>query len=35
MLRQVENIENVDLNFRAIMSAGETLGAEIYQWARE
>ena len=33
MLRQVENIESFDLNFRAIMSAGETLGAEIYQWA--
>ena len=35
MLRQVENIESFDLNFRAIMSAGETLGAEIYQWAQE
>ncbi len=34
MLRQVENIDRFDFNFRAIMSAGETLGAEIYQWAR-
>jgi len=35
MLRQVENIERFNFNFRAIMSAGETLGAEIYQWAQE
>ena len=35
MLRQVENIERYNINFRAIMSAGETLGGEIYQWARE
>lgn len=35
MLRQVENIEQFNFSFRAIMSAGETLGAEIYQWARE
>ena len=33
MLRQVENIDQFSFNFRAIMSAGETLGAEIYQWA--
>ena len=35
MLRQVENIESFNFNFRAIMSAGETLGAEIYQWSQE
>lgn len=35
MLRQVENIERFDFNFRAIMSAGETLGVEIYQWAQD
>ena len=35
MLRQVENIDQFSFQFRAIMSAGETLGAEIYQWARE
>lgn len=35
MLRQVENIERFDFRFRAIMSAGETLGAEIYQWAKD
>jgi len=35
MLRQVENIERYNINFRAIMSAGETLGGEIFQWARE
>ena len=35
LMRQVERIERFEFNFRAIMSAGETLGAEIYQWARE
>lgn len=35
MLRQVDNIERFNFNLRAIMSAGETLGAEIYQWAQE
>ena len=35
MLRQVDNIERFTFNFRAIMSAGETLGAEIYQWSQE
>jgi len=35
MLRQMENIEQFNFHFRAIMSAGETLGAEIFQWARE
>ena len=35
MLRQVPNIERFDFQFRAIMSAGETLGAEIYQWVQE
>ena len=35
MLRQVENIDSFNFNFRAIMSAGETLGAEIYQWSQE
>jgi len=35
ILRQVENIERFNFSFRSIMSAGETLGAEIYQWAQE
>ena len=35
MLRQVENIEQFEFHFRSIMSAGETLGAEVYQWAQE
>ncbi len=35
MLRQVENIDRFKFNFRAVMSAGETLGAEIYHWAAE
>lgn len=35
MLRQVSNIDDFNFQFRAIMTAGETLGAEIFQWARE
>jgi acetyl-CoA synthetase len=35
MLRQVPNIERFDFAFRSIMSAGETLGAEIYHWSEE
>ncbi len=35
MLRQVSNIDRFNFHFRAIMSAGETLGAEIFQWSSE
>lgn len=35
MLRQINNLERFNFSFRAVMSAGETLGAEIYQWAHE
>jgi len=35
MLRQVDNIDQFNFSFRAMMSAGETLGSEIYLWARE
>jgi len=36
MLRQVDNIgTKYDVNMRSIMSAGETLGAEVWEWARE
>lgn len=35
MLRQVPDISRFDFAFRSIMSAGETLGAEIYHWSGE
>ena len=35
MLRQVDGIDKFNFNFRAIMSAGETLGAEVFNWTRE
>ncbi|MGU9957003.1 MAG: acyl-CoA synthetase [Arenicellales bacterium WSBS_2016_MAG_OTU3] len=36
MLRQVGNIQNkYEVNLRCIMSAGETLGAELYHWGKE
>jgi len=35
MLRQTENLHSYKFAFRAIMSAGETLGAETFHWARE
>ncbi len=33
MLRQSDVIDQFDLHFRSIMSAGETVGAEIYHWS--
>ena len=36
MLRQVENMaQQFNLSMRSIMSAGETLGAELYHWGKE
>ena len=36
MLRQVENMRNrFDIRFRSIMSAGESLGSELYHWGME
>ena len=36
MLRQVENMRNrFDINIRSIMSAGESLGTELYHWGKE
>ena len=36
MLRQVENMQNrFDINMRSIMSAGESLGTELYHWGKE
>lgn len=36
MIRQVSNTrQRFDLRLRAIMSAGEAVGAELYHWARE
>ncbi len=35
MLRQYSGLENHALHFRAIMSAGETVGAELFHWAKE
>ncbi len=36
MLRQVANMRNrFDINMRSIMSAGESLGTELYHWGKE
>ena len=36
MLRQVENMQSrFDINIRSIMSAGESLGTELYHWGKE
>ncbi len=36
MLRQVDNLRSrYDVNLRSVMSAGETLGAEIWEWSRD
>lgn len=36
MLRQVPDIQTrFNINFRSIMSAGETMGAELYHWGQE
>ncbi|MDH3279795.1 MAG: AMP-binding protein, partial [Gammaproteobacteria bacterium] len=35
MLRQVANLNRFELRFRAIMSAGEQMGAEVFQWGKE
>lgn len=36
MLRQVDNLKSrFDVNLRSVMSAGETLGAETWEWSRE
>ncbi len=35
MLRQVGNLDKFDLCFRAIMSAGEQMGAEVFEWGKQ
>ncbi|HSH41161.1 MAG TPA: AMP-binding protein [Arenicellales bacterium] len=35
MIRQVSNLESRKFRWRGIMSAGEALGAEVYEWGRE
>jgi acetyl-CoA synthetase len=35
MLRQYESIDRHTFHFRAMMSAGETVGAEVYHWAEQ
>ena len=35
MLRQVDKLDRFDLRFRAIMSAGESLGAEVFEWGKD
>lgn len=35
MLRRYDGLKNHRIRFRAIMSAGETVGAEVYHWAEE
>ena len=35
LIRQVPDVADYDFKLRAIMSAGEAMGAELYQWGRE
>jgi acetyl-CoA synthetase len=35
MIRQVTDIDRYQFKLRAIMSAGETMGAELYEWGQE
>jgi len=35
MIRQVPGLESRDFRWRGIMSAGESMGAELYEWGRE
>ena len=35
MIRQVADIERYDIRLRGVMSAGEAMGAELYEWGRE
>jgi len=35
MIRQVPNLESRNFRWRGIMSAGEAMGAEVYEWGRE
>jgi len=35
MIRQVPGLESRRLRLRGVMSAGETMGAELYEWGRE
>ena len=35
MIRQIPDIKRYNLNLRAIMSAGESMGAELYAWGQE
>jgi len=35
MIRQVPNLESRSFRWRGIMSAGEAMGAELYEWGRE
>ncbi len=35
MLRQYDGLKKHNIRFRAIMSAGETVGSEVYHWAEE
>lgn len=35
MIRQVPKINQYNIRMRAIMSAGESLGAELYEWGKE
>lgn len=35
MIRQVPNLDQYNINMRGIMSAGEALGVELYEWGKE
>ncbi|HAA35189.1 MAG TPA: AMP-dependent synthetase, partial [Gammaproteobacteria bacterium] len=35
MLRQVDDIRGRGVSLRSVMSAGEALGAQIYEWAED
>jgi len=35
MIRQIPDIDRYDIRLRGVMSAGEAMGAELYEWGRE
>ena len=35
LMRQVSDLRGMGVNLRSVMSAGESLGAQLYEWARE
>ncbi|MED5468462.1 MAG: AMP-binding protein, partial [Pseudomonadota bacterium] len=35
MIRQLDHLDHFDLKLRSVMSAGETVGSQLYHWAEE